>query len=176
MKNIKAKDVSVLLQENKAILIDVRETFEYNSIHIDGARLMPLSSFKKEDVLFEDGKIVVFYCKKGSRSASVVSKFENENCYSLEGGIDEWISSGFDVVRSGNAVISIDRQVQVIVGILLFVFAILTHFVCEMFVIAIFFIGCGLIFAGLSGFCTLGILLSYAWWNKTSAKSSDCCK
>ena len=37
MKNIKAKDVSVLLQENKAILIDVRETFEYNSIHIDGA-------------------------------------------------------------------------------------------------------------------------------------------
>ena len=53
--NLTAAQVAELLEAESIILVDVRETHEFNAGHIDGAILMPLSSFDPSAVPLEDG-------------------------------------------------------------------------------------------------------------------------
>jgi rhodanese-related sulfurtransferase len=78
-------------KEEKAVLIDVREFFEYRKSRLKGAVNIPSScnlnvsadTISKENALF-------FYCTTGFRSKRVAKFFSNKgfaNVYSLEGGI-----------------------------------------------------------------------------------------
>jgi hypothetical protein len=84
----------------------------------------------------------------------------------LEGGIKAWSEAGGQVQCSGRRCLPLDRQVQFSVGVLLLLTTLLTAFVSPAFLWLTGFIGIGLIFAGLSGFCGLAIVLSKMPWNK----------
>jgi sulfur-carrier protein adenylyltransferase/sulfurtransferase len=81
-------------------LIDVREQEEYDEAHIQGAHLMPLSTFKPSDVKKQDHPLV-FYCRSGARShhaAMLVRQLHpNWEIYNLEGGILSWIKNNYPV-------------------------------------------------------------------------------
>ena len=78
-----------------ALIIDVRESFEFISKHIKGALNLPLSSipFKVEELKTQKRPLVL-YCKSGNRSGQGV-KFLKSN------GLDDVYNGGSlaDMVR-----------------------------------------------------------------------------
>ena len=83
----------VLERDEQQILLDVREPYEWDICRIDGARLMPLSSFKANQTGIDLDTPIVLYCYKGVRSMSALKELKKEgfsNLRNLEGGIDRW--------------------------------------------------------------------------------------
>lgn len=76
-------------------LIDVREPFEYDLVHLE-AELMPLKSITQHADNLARTKPVVIYCKTGVRSAKAIkalqAAFGFSNLYNLKGGIVEFIN------------------------------------------------------------------------------------
>ena len=89
-ETIDADRVRELVVEN-AIIVDVRETDEYDSGHIDGSVNIPVGNISSIDY-DKDTKIIV-YCVSGTRSANAAKELIEmgyTNVYNLDGGIINW--------------------------------------------------------------------------------------
>ncbi len=85
------------LKAGEIVLVDVRETAEYEQEHIPGSVLCPLSVFDAE--LFPEipEKIVVLHCAIGKRSAAAAKQLINagrSRVVNLQGGIKAWKEAG----------------------------------------------------------------------------------
>jgi rhodanese-related sulfurtransferase len=162
------------IDNNQAILIDVREPAEFNNQHIDGANLAPLSKITINDLdkynKNNEGKKIVIYCGKGGRGNSACEKLKadanNIELYNLEGGITAWIASGGEVTKKSGFFLPLDRQVQLTIGLCVFLASLASIFINTNFAYLTAFFGAGLIFAGLTGFCGLALLMAKMPWNK----------
>jgi phage shock protein E len=95
-----AETVNAWHLNNDVILIDVRETTEYEYEHIPGALLLPLSFLNETLFPLIEGKKVVFICQVGKRSAAAQKQVAKEgivNTVNLIGGIDAWRDAGFNL-------------------------------------------------------------------------------
>jgi len=84
---------SRLNSEKTAFLIDVRQQDEYDAGHIDGAKLIPLSTLADHASELPKDRDIVVYCKSGRRSAEALSFLQAQgfkNVVSLSGGFQEW--------------------------------------------------------------------------------------
>lgn len=94
-KTILPSEAQENMRQNKdIILLDVRETDEYNMGHIKGAKLVPLSQFqsKMERLKVSKDTTIYIYCQSGRRSSqacSMLIKMGYTNIYNL-GGIMNW--------------------------------------------------------------------------------------
>ena len=94
-KSLFPADFNLQLQkEEKAILIDVREFFEYRKSRLKDAVNIPSSGNLEvtADTINKDNALF-FYCTSGFRSKRVAKFFYNKGfpkVYSLEGGIVAW--------------------------------------------------------------------------------------
>jgi rhodanese-related sulfurtransferase len=84
----------LLASPHPPLLLDVREPWEYDTAHIEGAKLMPMADVpaRAHQELDEDEPIVVL-CHHGARSLSVTAWLRNqgfEKAQSVSGGIDHW--------------------------------------------------------------------------------------
>ena len=74
-------------------LLDVREPSEYDIVHLEGARLIPLNTLPHHiDSLPTDREIVV-YCHHGQRSLYATAYLHQNgfgDAKNLAGGIDQW--------------------------------------------------------------------------------------
>ena len=171
VKKIDAISVKNLLDNEQAILIDVREPAEHLSCHIESSTLLPLSQLSLERLPKQANKKVVFHCLSGKRGQIACEKAIKDHpdieIYNLDGGIKAWQQSGLPVKENkGKAILPLDRQVQLTIGIMLLIGVILTYFVNTAFLIIPLFLGLGLCFAGLSGTCGLLMLLAKMPWNR----------
>jgi len=85
------------LDAGEIVLVDVRETSEYEQEHIPGSVLCPLSVFDSD--LFPEipEKIVVLHCAIGKRSAAAAKQLigtGHTRVINLRGGIKAWKESG----------------------------------------------------------------------------------
>lgn len=164
VKNLKAK-----LDSGEAILIDVRESAEHNSEKIPGAEHIPLGKIDK-DLLPKFAGDIVCHCQSGRRSMEACKKLLEQNpdlkIYSLEGGISAWRDAGHETERGSRNVIPIDRQTQIIAGLLILTGFSLGKLVDPSFYYLSGFVGAGLTFAGISGWCGMAKLLAIMPWNK----------
>ena len=85
----------LICSENPPLLIDCREQHEYDFCRIEGAVLVPLSSFsgRAEALIQHADKEVLIYCHHGVRSLYAVQYLAEHgfhNALSIEGGIDLW--------------------------------------------------------------------------------------
>ena len=158
-------------------LIDVRTPVEYAEVHAEGARLIPLDKLDPEAVISaRNGSAdepFYFICKSGSRSAKAVEKFRAAgfaNVMTVAGGTTAWEEAGLPVVR-GPKVISLERQVRIGAGLLVLLGLLLGWLVHPGFFGLSAFVGGGLIFAGVTDWCGMGMLLAKMPWNN---RSSDC--
>ena len=170
IKNIDAKTLKNWLDNDQAILIDVRQPAEHRSQKIDKAKLIPLDEICKEKLPEIGDKKLVIHCQGGKRSLSACQKLLNENLgieiYNLEGGINSWCSSGCSGGEKKNNFLPLDRQVQLTIGLLVVISVFLSFFVSIKFLILTLIIGLGLIFASLSGICMLANLIAKMPWNR----------
>ena len=170
MRTVDAKTLRKWLDNDEAVLVDVREPAEYHSENITGAKLIPLSTLNKGALPEHSGKKLVIHCRKGGRGGSACQKLQSEapdmELYNLEGGIESWVAEGFTVNSSGKPFMSVDRQVQLTIGVCVIVGSLLAYFVNPLFVLMTGFFGAGLTFAGLTGFCGLALVMAKMPWNR----------
>lgn len=167
--SITAPQLKTKLAHNKILLIDVREPAEYQSECINQACLIPLAEISAEK-LPSTSRPIVIHCKMGKRSVIAGKKLLEQNpkleiCF-LEGGIDAWKSSGFPVKKSGRNVLPLDQQTQLVAGTLAFSGTVLGAILHPAFYTMPGVVGAGLIFAGVTGWCGMAILLAKMPWNK----------
>lgn len=163
--------VSAIELHNKldhVLLIDVREPGEYSAERIPGAKLMPLSKFDPSQIPGETE--VVLYCRTGNRSSTAARKVLASGLKTvshLEGGITSWKQQGFKTDRDPNSPISLFRQVQIVAGSLVLAGTILGATVSPKFLGLSGFVGAGLIFAGITDTCAMGMLLAKLPYNQS---------
>lgn len=159
----------------QAAVIDVRTPAEYAEAHVPQARLIPLDQLAPKK-LIESGELpgdqpIYILCRSGQRAAKAAAQFEREgysNAVVVGGGTLAWIEAGLPVERSGKGVISLERQVRIAAGSLVLTGAILGWFVHPGFIGLSAFVGAGLVFAGITDWCGMGLLLAKAPWNQRS--------
>jgi len=161
--------VETWIQSGDTLLVDVREDYEHAEERIEGAVLHPLSKFSAEKVReLADGRRVVFHCRSGKRSLDAANRFAagDSTLFHLAGGIEGWKASGKPVVKPASAPkLPIMRQVQIAAGSLVALGVALGVLVSPWLLILPPFVGCGLVFAGASGWCGMAKLLAVMPWN-----------
>jgi rhodanese-related sulfurtransferase len=170
------------LQNSSAILIDVRSPAEFDALHAQGARLMPLDTIDPKQVaaLRPDPTTPIYLiCQSGGRSAKAWAKLNDAgipNIHSVDGGTKAWEAAGLPITRGTGKTISIERQVRIVAGSLVLISAILALTIHIAFIALAAFIGAGLTFAGITDFCGMGILLSKMPWNQRRTPPAATCK
>ena len=159
-------------------MIDVRTPVEYRALHADGATLLPLDQLDPRAHIESrppdrHDHPIYLICKSGQRAAKAAQKFLDSgfaNVLVVEGGTDAWTTAGCPVVR-GKSAISLERQVRIAAGALVLLGLILGLTIHPYLLGITAFVGCGLIFAGVTDWCGMGLLLARAPWNRDGA----CC-
>jgi rhodanese-related sulfurtransferase len=163
---------------DQVTLIDVRTPAEFGEVHVDFAHNIPLDRLdvKAVTALRGDGP-VYFVCKSGSRSQKACEKLRAagfQDVISVEGGTAACEAAGVPVVR-GRKVMSLERQVRIAAGALVAVGAALAAFGPEAPVNwqaigagLAGFVGCGLVFAGITDTCGMAMLIARMPWNQAS--------
>ena len=162
-----------ILMKNGAILIDIRSPQEFQSENINQSVNLPLEQLYLIEVFEVQNRQLIFYCFSGVRTINNTEQFsrlKNNDIYILEGGISNWKETGRTVNKQTAESISIFRQVQIIAGLLIVAGWLLGTFVASGFYLLSGLVGAGLLFAGLSGFCGLAVLLMKMPWNKPQIK------
>lgn len=92
------------LEQNKAVLLDVRELAEWNKGHLKGAILVPLSKLRQGvdkkwlEKKIPEGKIVYTHCARGFRalSAGDILKKQGYRVRCLKQGYQELLEGPFE--------------------------------------------------------------------------------
>ena len=168
-KHLSAHDLAEQLASRRVAVIDVREPMEFAGGHITGSLNVPLSRLAQADL--PQGPLVLV-CQSGKRSAKGVQTllergYAHAVC-DLEGGIPNWQQAGLPLRKLRNAPLPLMRQVQIAAGSLVLLGLILSHTVAPAWILLTWFVGAGLVFAGISGFCGMARLLALMPWNKVS--------
>lgn len=156
------------------ILVDVRTPGEFARLHASGARNQPLDQLNPERVAAEcrssDGNIYVL-CHSGARATTACQQLLNtgvERVHVVEGGTQAWQAAGLPII-TGRGAISIERQVRIAAGSIVLLGCMLAWFVRPEFILLSAFAGAGLVFAGITDICGMGILLGKLPWNRSAS-------
>jgi rhodanese-related sulfurtransferase len=181
MNTITPKQLSEKQQSGECVcLLDVRTPAEHSEIHVPGVHLMPLDRLDAATLAgtagFSKDKTVYVLCRSGARAKQAAEKLEAQgfaNCCVVEGGTLGWADAGLPVNRGPSKVISLERQVRIAAGVIVLTGVLLARFVSPSFIWLSGFVGAGLIFAGITDWCGMGMLLARMPWNQCTDKS--CC-
>lgn len=157
------------IRTGAAVLVDVREADEFARRHIDGALSRPLSQWEEAHLSVAPGQDVVFTCRSGARTQGACDRLASRvegTAYVLSGGVDAWERAGLPVTVDRKAPLEIMRQVQIAAGSLVLIGVLLGFLVAPAWFGLAGFVGAGLTFAGVSGFCGMARLLMLAPWNR----------
>lgn len=169
---ISAGKFAQLLHDKKSIeLIDVRTPVEFQEVHVEGARNIPLDRLDPPHLLKEratPSEPIYFICQKGGRAGQACEKFHRAgftNVINVEGGTLACVDVGIPAVR-GKKAISLERQVRIAAGSLVLTGVVLGFLVHPIFFGLSGFVGAGLVFAGITDTCGMGMLLARMPWNQ----------
>lgn len=110
--NVTVEEAREMIEKDDVFILDVRTPAEFNSSHIEGATLIPVTnsggSNLSSDQLLEarinevpkDKKILV-YCRTGHRStiaSNILLAAGDSDIYNMQGGITAWTAAGYPVV------------------------------------------------------------------------------
>jgi len=170
MKTISPIELQKVLAENLgATVLDVRTPVEFGEVHVPQAKNIPLDELNPNSLSLEKNQPVYLLCRSGQRAAKAADKLTKENFSQpivIEGGTLAWIDANLPVTRGATKVISLERQVRIVAGSLVFIGFLLGWFVNHWFFVLSGFVGAGLVFAGVTDFCGMGLLLARMPWNK----------
>ena len=165
-------EVAAVVNSGRGILVDVRTPAEFREIHATGAQLVPLDILDRpavEAVRGANSGPVYLLCASGIRATKAAEKLRLAGLADVvvvEGGTNAWATAGLPVVR-GKKTISIERQVRIGAGSLVVAGVLLGWFVRREFFWLSGFVGAGLVFAGVTDFCGIAIVLAKAPWNRS---------
>jgi rhodanese-related sulfurtransferase len=94
------------LADGSALVIDVREQYEWDAGRIEGTIHIELERLASNAVKIDRDKPVIFHCRLGARSAMAAQAFRaaGYEAYSLDGGIQRWHDEGRPLSPDGGIV------------------------------------------------------------------------
>lgn len=175
MRTIGVQQLSKL--EGQVELIDVRIPTEYRDFHIAFAKNIPLESLQPKLLAQEKDPSTPLYviCRGGTRSAIACQKLREagfKNVIDVEGGTLAWEKAGYPLLR-GKKAFPLQRQVQIVAGTMVIVGILLAATVEKNWMMLSLFVGCGLLFAGVTGYCPMASILARMPWNQCNTDA--CC-
>jgi rhodanese-related sulfurtransferase len=178
---ISPRELDELVRQGHAVeLIDVRTPAEYRSAHAAPARLVPLGQLAPAAFMAtrngSAGQPLYVICQSGSRGRQACERFIAAgfpNVINVEGGTAAWLEANLPVVR-GRKTIGLERQVRIAAGSLVLLGTALGAFVYPAFLGLAAFVGAGLIFAGVTDTCGMGMLLARMPWNQVEDPLGSC--
>ena len=160
-------------------LIDVRTPMEFQEVCAVAARNIPLDKLDPHSAMkdrkgAEDQPVYVI-CKGGTRGGKAQQKFIDAgftNVINVEGGTEAWVAAGLPVVR-GMKVMSLERQVRIAAGFIVSTGAVAAIVTGNVYLAGIpAFVGAGLMFAGITDSCAMGMMIAKMPWNQ--CKDGSC--
>jgi rhodanese-related sulfurtransferase len=153
-------------------LIDVRTPAEFEDVHLAGARNIPLDQLDPEALAQSrrggPGAPLYVICQGGGRSRQACARLLKAGLspvVDIEGGTAACVAAGLPVIR-GQKSLSLERQVRIAAGTLVLLGLVLARLAHPAFLALSAFVGAGLVFAGVTDFCGMGLLLARMPWNR----------
>lgn len=161
-------------------LIDVRTPVEFREVHVQFARNVPLDQLDPQRIMQSrqgalDEPLYVI-CRSGGRGQQACQKFLDAgyaNVLNVEGGTQACDAAGLPLVHGPKAM-SLERQVRIAAGSLVLLGAALGYWVHPAWIGLAAFVGGGLVFAGITDTCGMGLLLARMPWNRCAGESAAC--
>lgn len=172
--DITPQDLAAALRDGKGVLIDVRTPAEFGEAHVVGAKNVPLDRIKPDDVAGHSGPLMLV-CGKGGRSKMACEKLAAAgvaDLHNVRGGTIACIAAGLPIER-GKKAISLERQVRIAAGSLVVLGVALGAAVHPAWLGLAGFVGAGLVFAGVTDTCGMGMLLARMPWNQGPTPSQE---
>ena len=166
--------------DNHVELIDVRTPAEYREVHVEFARNVPLEELQPaalmESLSDAPNNPLYIVCQQGGRgqqACQALLKAGFTRAVNIEGGTAACVEAGLPLVR-GKKTIALERQVRIAAGSLVLLGVLLAWFVHPAFIVLSAFVGAGLVFAGTTNTCGMGMLLARMPWNQRGRAAPYC--
>lgn len=176
VQTISPSELGELVKGGRSIqVIDVRTPLEFREVHATCARNIPLDKLDPAEISkTRNGSNESLYviCKSGARGKQACEKLiaaGQSNVINVDGGTTGWEQAGLPVVR-GQKTMSLERQVRIAAGSIVFVGVLLSVLVHSYFIWLSGFIGAGLVFAGITDTCGMGMVIAKMPWNQIADK------
>jgi len=160
------------LSQADVLLLDVRTILEFSGSQVPGSLNLPLDALSSDSLKKrlggKDPKEILILCQSGKRAgkaAAILARDPAWKVHVVEGGLQQWREEGLPIEQKA-AVISLERQVRIAAGTLVLVGLALGQWVHPWGIAFSGFVGAGLVFAGLTDTCGMGMLLAKAPWNR----------
>lgn len=148
--------------------INVCTPDEYAAKHIEGVKSMPLDDLALRADELKGKNTIYVHCRSGARSQRAIETLERlgiqAELVNVEGGLMAWETAGLKTASTSSR-LPMTQQVFVAAGSLILIGVGLTLWQGIGFLIIPGFIGAGLLFAGVTGWCGMALLLSKMPWN-----------
>lgn len=175
LEMVTSKNSLEITKSNSRVkFLDVRSALEFSQVHIKDSINIPIDMLSsKINDLSQSKEGYIVLCRTGNRSpmaADMLIQSGIQGVKVMQGGITRWQKDGLSVVK-GEGGISLERQVRIIAGGLVLSGILLSWFAHWSFIFISVFVSCGLIYAGLSDNCLMGMLLMKLPYNKKLYKT-----
>lgn len=155
-------------------VLDVRTIAEVKALNLPGSLHIPLHELTPERLQTElsrqdkNGGCVYLLCQGGKRAQMAAEQLQgkiNAELIVIEGGIDALKVANIPL-NTGKGVMSLERQVRIAAGFLVLLGVVLGFQISANFFLLSGFVGAGLMFAGITDTCMMGMLIARMPWNK----------
>jgi rhodanese-related sulfurtransferase len=170
IRTIRPEELAQRAQSGKVELIDVRTPAEFEEVHVEFAKNVPLAALSPKTVTggrFADDPLYVI-CRTGNRAEKACDAIRAAgftNVFNVEGGTQAWDAAGLPVVR-GRKAMSLERQVRIAAGSIVLLGLLLAWLVHPALAGLSAFAGAGLVFSGITDTCGMGLVLARMPWNQ----------
>ncbi|MCC6926704.1 rhodanese-like domain-containing protein [Novosphingobium sp.] len=101
-RELTPRQLDSMIQQGRALVVDVREADEFAAGHIPGAINVPLSVFRASQLPDPGDKTLILNCAAGRRSAMALDK-----CAAARAEIDTHLAGGFGAWRAAGLPVAI---------------------------------------------------------------------
>ncbi len=177
LEMISPRDAFALVKKDpQTKLLDVRSALEFNQVHIEPSINIPIDTLSSRiGELSRSGQNYIVFCLAGNRSpmaADMLIQGGINGVKVMEGGIARWQKEKLAVIK-GQGGVSLERQVRLIAGSIVLAGIIMSWLLHWGFIFISVFVSCGLIYAGLTDNCLMGMLLMKLPYNKKLYKTAS---
>jgi len=175
LEMVSPKDSLSLVQKNQQIkLLDVRSFLEFSQVHIKDSINVPIDMLPAKVIeLSKSGQSYIVLCRTGNRSPMAADMLIQSGIHGvkvMQGGMARWQKEGLPAIK-GEGGISLERQIKIVAGILVLSGILFSWSIHRAFIFIPLFVSCGLIFAGATDNCLMGMLLMKLPYNKKLYKT-----
>jgi rhodanese-related sulfurtransferase len=166
---IQAAELAELKRSAGLKILDVRSPAEFEAVHIPGSYNLPLDQVSEHRAELRGLEApMVLVCRSGARARQtelLLSEIGLWQLSVLDGGLQAWERAGLELVH-GRPHWGLERQVRAVAGTLVLLGTLSSLLVWPPLIFLAVFVGGGLLFAGLTDTCLMGMLLLRLPYNR----------